>query len=86
MKEKLCYAAVHCLNTIFQGIVRYGAESGESAGEEGELENRCRHCKGVVDVGTVHIPLKKLLKFQQIQQLCTSEDEIRFVSYAISRV
>jgi hypothetical protein len=79
-KEKLCHTAVHCLNTMFQSIRRYGAEEGE-----GGTENHCRYCKGVVDVGSVHIPLGKLLKFPRIQQLCSSEDleEIRFVSTLI---
>ena len=80
-KEKLCHTAVHCLNTIFQSTRHYGAEEGErESGEEGEGENHCRHCKGVIDVGSVHIPLGKLLKFPQIHQLCSSEEEIRFIS------
>ena len=80
-KEKLCHTAVHCLNTIFQSTRHYGAEEGErESGEEGEGENNCSHCKGIIDVGSVHIPLGKLLKFPRIQQLCSSEEEIRFVT------
>ena len=71
---------MYYFNLILQGLKRYGAESEEESGGEEELDNHCRHCKGLIDVGTVHVALKKLLKFQQIQQLCASEDEIRLVT------
>ena len=72
---------------MFQSSRLYGAESEESGKEEEmerEAENHCRHCKGVINVGTLHIPLKKLLRFQQIQRLCSSQDEIRLVTKIIS--
>ena len=67
---------------MFQSSRLYGAESEESEEEETEreAEDHCRHCKGIIDVGTLHIPLKKLLRFQQIQRLCSSQDEIRLVT------
>ena len=77
----LCHVAVQCLTLILYSKKRYGEDSDDASGGGGgtEKEDVCRHCGGVIDVGTVHVAIKKLLKFRQILQLGASEDEIRSV-------
>lgn len=59
---------------------------GAACNEEEGKENRCRHCRSLIDLWTVHVALKELFKFPQIQQLTVSVEDIRsaMIVYASS--
>ena len=75
-EEQLCHEAVYYLNMLAQNK-REAAEG--SDGETEAEETHCNCCGGPVDVGSVHVGLKEILKFPRIKQLSTSEDDIRLV-------
>ena len=55
-----------------------GEDKGRDDGES-EKEAHCKHCGGIIDLWTVHVALKELFKFPQIQRLTTSLDDIRYI-------
>ena len=55
--------------------------SGESEdkGHAGETEKgtHCKHCGGSVDLWTLHVALKEVFKYPQIQQMTSSVEDVR---------
>lgn len=80
-EEKLCQEAVYYLNMLARHRRnKEGVDDEEEENcEERETKTICSCCGGVVDLGTLHVALKELFRFPQVQQLSTSEDDIRLV-------